>query len=98
MFVDPSADPSAVQAAQDGDALRPLRMFVGALLGANDQTYAGQDAYAVSYPNQGLVYSPGYGVGVDGKPIAVTNAGGLVISPTLVLVGLGVALALMWKH
>jgi hypothetical protein len=87
-----------IDQAQAQDSMRPLRLFVGALNGAlNDQSYAGQDSAVYNPPNQFTVVGP-YGTGVDGKPIAITRAGGLVISPALMLVGLGVAVAMLWKH
>lgn len=87
-------------AAEDQDALRPLRTFVGMLAGGAqgyyDQTYAGQDYYAASWPGRYQSIGP-YGVGVEGMPIATTPGGGLVLSPALVMLGLGAAVVLMWK-
>lgn len=87
--------------AEAQDALRPLRAFVGALGGAAagyyDQTYAGQDFYAASWP--GRYQSIGqYGYAIEGLPIAATPGGGVVLSPAVVMLGLGVALALFWKR
>lgn len=83
------------------DALRPLRMFVGALTGAaygaNDQAVVGVDASVASFPGQYQVVGP-YGYSQEGTPIYATRSGGLVISPSLVMLGLGVAAALLWKR
>ena len=87
-------------AEQQADALRPLRMFVGALAGGAagyyDNTYAYQDAYANSYPGRYQSIGP-YGVGIEGLPVALTSGGGLVLSPGLLLVGLGALAVLFWK-
>jgi len=80
------------------DALRPLRMFVGALTGAADQSYAGADSWSFNRPYQYQVVSPGYGYGVEGLPIAATQGGGLYVSPMLVMIGIGAAAVLLWKR
>jgi len=93
------ADYVTVEAQQD--ALRPLRMFVGALTGAAmgaDQSYAYSDAWSYNRPYQYPIVSPGYGVGVEGLPISATAGGGLYVSPMLVMVGIGAAIALFWKR
>lgn len=84
---------------QQQDSLRPWRMFVGGLAGAlagAEQSYAGQDAYSYNMPYGYQVVGP-YGVGVEGAPISATRSGGLVISPMLVLIGIGAAAVLLWK-
>lgn len=87
--------------ANDQDALRPLRAFVGALAGGAagyfDQTYANQDYYAASYPGRYQSVGP-YGVGIEGMPIAATPGGGLVLSPPLVMIGLGALAVMLWKR
>lgn len=86
---------------QQQDSLRPWRMFVGGLAGAlagAEQSLAGQDGYSYSLPYQYQVVSPGYGYGIEGAPISATRSGGLVISPMLVLIGIGAAAVLMWKR
>ena len=91
-------DTATVTAQQD--ALRPYRMFVGALTGAllgADQTYAGADGYSWNHPYQYQTIGP-YGVAVEGAPVATTPSGGLYISPMLVFLGIGVAAALLWKR
>lgn len=85
------------------DALRPLRQFVGALTGA----VSGYDQATVysdwaSYNTPGGYQSVGqYSVSAEGKPYALpitaTRSGAVVISPTLILFGLGVAAAMLWK-
>lgn len=72
-------------------------MFISTLNAVvNDQAFSDQDAYAVNAPNQFRVVGP-YSTSVEGLPITTTRNGGVVISPGLVLVGVGVALALFWK-
>lgn len=83
------------------DELRPLRMFVGAaagLLQASDQSYANQDFYAANWPRQGYASIGPYGSSLEGTPVALTRSGGVVISPMLVFIGIGVALALTMKR
>ena len=90
-------DDVSIQAQQD--ALRPVRMFVGALTGAMagaDQSYAGSDWYSWNVPGQYQNVGP-WGYSVEGQPIATTRGGGLVISPALVMLGLGAAAVLLWK-
>ena len=90
-------DQTSVAAQQD--ALRPLRMFVGALSGAMigyDQSNAMQDGYSWNVPGQYQAVGP-YGYAVEGKPIATTAGGGLYISPMLVFLGIGAAVVLLAK-
>ena len=86
MYNDP-----AMAAAQDD--LRPVRMFVGALQGAlaADQSIVGADAYAWNVPGQYQVIGP-YGYSIEGRPISTTQGGGIVLSPALVMMGLGAAI------
>ena len=82
------------------DALRPFRMFVGALTGAlngADQSYAGADGYSWNTPYRYQSVGP-YGVAVEGAPIRTTPAGGLYISPMLVFLGIGAAAVMLWKR
>lgn len=88
-----------VTIAQQQDALRPLRMFVGLVGGAlqgYDQSRAAEDGYSWNAPGQFQVIGP-YGVAAEGTPIRLTNAGGLYISPMLILMGLGAAAVLLFK-
>jgi hypothetical protein len=88
---------SMLEAQQD--ALRPLRMFVGALTGAaqaGDQSYAGSDGYAWNLPGQYQVVGP-YGVSVEGAPISTTRNGGVYISPMVVMLAIGAAAVLLFK-
>lgn len=88
---------STLEAQQD--ALRPLRMFVGALTGAvmaGEQSYAGSDGYAWNLPGQYQTVGP-YGVAVEGAPISTTRGGGLYISPMVVMLGIGAAAMLLIK-
>lgn len=81
------------------DALRPLRVFVGMLSGAAnaDQSFAGQDGTSWNVPGAYQAVGPN-GYSVEGKPIAATRNGGLYISPVLLLIGMGAAAAMFWKH
>lgn len=84
---------------QQQDALRPLRMFVGALTGAaavQDQSYAGMDGYAWNQPGRYQSVGP-YGVAVEGMPVQTTPGGGLYISPMVVMLGIGAAAVLLMK-
>lgn len=90
-------DTVSLQAQQD--ALRPLRMFVGALTGAlagSEQSIAGQDGYSWNLPGQYQSVGP-YGYSVEGTPIAATRGGGLYISPMVVMLGIGAAVVLLMK-
>ena len=94
------SDSYSVTAQQD--ALRPLRMFVGALTGAMlgaDQSNATADAYAYGIPSAyaGFQVVGPYSYSQEGRPIATTPGGGLVISPMLVMIGLGAAAVLLAK-
>lgn len=82
------------------DNMRPLRMFVGAaagLLAASDQSYANQDYYAANVPRQYYSMGPN-GMSIEGSPVAVTRSGGLVLSPMLVFMGIGIVFALTLKR
>lgn len=88
----------SIQAQQD--ALRPVRMFVGALTGAlqgADQSVSGQDPYAYNIPGQYQTVGP-WGYAQEGTPIATTRNGGIVVSPMMVMLIIGAAAALLWKH
>lgn len=102
MYVD---DPNSlgsgeVFVADQQDALRTVRQFVsiiGDAFGGYDQTYAGQDGYVLNTPRQYQTVGP-YGTSVEGTAISTTRGGGIVISPTMVMIGLGFALAMLWKR
>lgn len=82
--------------AQQQDVLRVARAFIGALSGGSgDQNYSSQDPLAINPPGQFVVLGP-QGVAVEGRStiIGAAPGGGLVISPTLVLIVLGV---IAWK-
>jgi hypothetical protein len=85
------------QAADLQDSLRSPRLFVQTISGAmSDQSYAGQDGVIGGRPQ---FYTVGpYSTSIEGRPVAVTGGGGIVISPGMVMLGLGVAIALMWKR
>jgi hypothetical protein len=90
-------DPISVQAQQD--ALRPLRMFVGALSGAligAEQSNAAADGYAWNMPGGYQTVGP-YTYSAEGRPIAATAGGGLYISPMLVFLGIGAAVVYFAK-
>ncbi|CAN7409814.1 hypothetical protein [Acidovorax sp. LjRoot194] len=94
------SDAYSVTAQQD--ALRPMRMFVGALTGAllgADQSNAGQDAYAYGVPSAYAGYQVvgPYSYSQEGRPIATTPSGGLVISPMVIMLGIGAAAVLLAK-
>jgi hypothetical protein len=73
------------------DGLVTLRQFVGGLNAAlSDQSYAGYDGYAAN--PTGRFYSVGpYGAAIEGQPVTVSSAGGVSLSPAMVLIGLAVA-------
>lgn len=86
-------DPYTLQ--RPSDTLVRLRQFVGDVNAAlNDQSYAGQDGLAANRPGQFAVVGP-YGASIEGQPVALTSAGGLQLSPAVVLIGLGVLVALV---
>lgn len=90
-------DQYSVTAQQD--ALRPLRMFVGALTGAMlgaDQSNAATDGYTWNVPGGYQVVGP-YSYSVEGRPIATTAQGGLVISPMVVMLAIGAAAVLLTR-
>lgn len=94
MFQDPAyADPS-----RPSDSLIALRQFVGAFAGAfNDQSYAGADGVVWNPTGQFPVYGP-YTASVEGQPITITQAGGLQVSPQVMLILLGAAAVLFFKR
>lgn len=78
------------------DALRPLRMFVGALSGAMlgaDQTNASQDMGVWSLPPSYSGYQTigPYSYSAEGRPISAAPNGAIVISPMLVMIAIGAA-------
>lgn len=87
-----------VSATQQQDQLRPFRQFVGLLnVGLNgDQAYAGTDAYVYRPPGQFASVGP-YSTSIEGKPITTTSNGAVVISPVVVLLIAGAAIALILK-
>lgn len=85
--------------AAQQDAMRPLRMFIGALSGAMigaDQSMAGQDGTSWNVPGQYQVLGP-YSVSPEGRPIATTPGGGLYVSPMLVMLAIGAAAYALMK-
>jgi hypothetical protein len=94
------SDAYSVTAQQD--ALRPLRMFVGALTGAlqgADQSNATADGMPWSVPSAYAGYQVvgPYSYSMEGRPIATTPGGGLVVSPMLVMIAIGAAVVLLAK-
>ena len=86
------------QIAATQDALRPFRQFVSLISGiVGEQTWASQDGYAGSMPYGYQSIGP-YGWSVEGAPVSVTRAGGVVISPMVVMIGLGVVATLILKR
>lgn len=92
----------SVTIAAQQDALRPVRQFIGALSGAvsgYDQANAYDDWASYNQPYGYQSIGP-YGVSQEGTPyalpISTTRGGGVVISPNLILIGLGVAIAYFW--
>lgn len=67
---------------------RSFISFLGGALGVQDQSWAGEDAYAVNRPGQFTTISP-YGQSVEGLPISnQQNVLGLGLSlPMLLLLG-----------
>ncbi len=93
-----------VYIAQHQDAMRPIRQFVGLVGGAlagYEGATAASDFGAWNTPGGYQVIGPN-GVAIEGTPyglpISPTRNGGLYISPTVLLVGLGVAAALFLKR
>lgn len=85
----------AAEAQQD--ALRPIRNFVSLLGGAlYEQSLSGQDGMAYNTPYNYQTVSP-LGVAVTGLPISTTPAGGVVISPAVVMLCMGMAVVAFWK-
>lgn len=78
-----------VTAAQVQDQQRTGRLFlaaIGSAMGINDQSYLGQDGYAVNYPGQYQSIGTGGAVGIEGRP--VSNVQGPQLSGgTLLLLG-----------
>jgi hypothetical protein len=81
------------------DAQRAFRVFVGlgsSILGL-DQTYAGDDAVPANQTRQYMIANPDGSASVQGQPysnqqsLLGTTAGGLVISPVLLILGAVVA-------
>lgn len=86
------ADATATQ-----DQLRTVRQFISGLYSSgSDQTYAGQDGYAVNQPYQYQTIGPGGSVSVEGAPISNTQQAATFGSP-LVLLGLAVVAYLVLK-
>lgn len=88
-----------VQLQAQQDALRPLRMFVGALTGAlagSEQSAAGQDGFSWNLPGQYQSVGP-FGYSIEGTPIAATQGGGLYFSPVVVMLAIGAAAVLLLK-
>lgn len=91
-------DTTTITAQQD--ALRPLRMFVGAITGAlygADQSVAGQDGYSYNPTYRYQSVGP-YGTSVEGAPLATTAGGGIYISPMLVMIAIGAAAVMVMKR
>lgn len=83
------------------DALRPLRMFVGGMLGAaqaSDQSQYGQDAYTGNAPGGFQVIGPN-GYSIEGRPVSTAqqNSNSVVIAPNMMLIALALGAALLWK-
>lgn len=77
------------------DLLRPLRQFIGALAGNDsDQTWAGEDGYAINLPGGFQIIGPQGGVSIEGRPVTVAPddrqpvAGGPPNGGLLILAGL----------
>lgn len=88
MWVASQADQASAARYGAPDALSTLRQFVGSFGAAlNDQSYAGQD-YAPFNPTGQFATRGPYSTAIEGQPVAITSTapGGLVLSPTLLLV------------
>lgn len=95
-------DEQFITTQQDG--LRTLRQFVGTVGGAlagYENATAWTDGRAYSLPGQYQVIGRN-GVYVEGTPyglpIQATPGGGVYISPMVVLIGIGAAVAFFWKR
>lgn len=78
------------------------RQFVSVLSSAFnsfDNSYATDDMYAASPTRQYVSVGP-RGTSIEGSTtvLTTTQQGGLVISPTLVLIAIGFAAAMLWKR
>lgn len=73
---------------QQQDKLRPLRAFVSFLQGTyGDQTYAGQDGYAVNQPLQYQQIGPNGAVSQEGLPRSNVQAQAALTSPAVLILG-----------
>ena len=77
--------------AQQQDQQRTGRLFlaaIGSAMGINDQSYLGQDGYAVNYPGQYQAIGMNGAIGVEGRPVSNVQTGSLSTGTLLVLGGL----------
>lgn len=59
--------------ANQQDQQRTGRLFlaaIGSAMGINDQSYLGQDGYAVNYPGQYQTIGMNGAIGVEGRPVS----------------------------
>lgn len=95
------ADETTITSQQDG--LRTLRQFIGTVGGAlagyeNATAYADGGAYSMPGRYQVIGANGVYVEGTPyGLPIQATPGGGVYISPVMVLIGIGAAVAIFWK-
>ena len=83
-------DPNQVDPAVP-DWLVTTRQFVGTLdRTLNDQAYANTDGLAYNPTGQFVNVGP-QGTAVEGRPIALTSAGGVTVSPGMTMALLGAA-------
>jgi hypothetical protein len=70
-----------VTAAYQQDQQRTGRLFlaaIGSAMGINDQSYLGQDSYAVNFPGQYQTIGMNGAIGVEGRPISNAQRTGTV--------------------
>lgn len=64
--------------ANQQDQQRTGRLFlaaIGSAMGINDQSYLGQDGYAVNYPGQYQTIGMNGAIGVEGRPVSNVQGG-----------------------
>lgn len=87
---------TTTQTAQQ-DALRTVRQFISGLYSSgSDQTYAGQDAYAVNQPYQYQTIGSNGAVAVEGAAVSNAQTAAKIGSP-LVILGVVVVAYLLLK-
>lgn len=80
-------DETSVISAQDDQRVKRLFVsLISGLTGVNDQTYAGQDGYAVNQPRQYQTVGINGAVGIEGTNVSNRQSGMMTVSPVMLLV------------